>query len=142
MNPKLTELDWQRHEEATRAMISEENKLVNERISWMMTGQGLLFAAMTFAWDKQSSGSLIIVLCLLGMCLSIVSAAALTGATRAMSRLYLWWELNKPKDYQGPGVRGLPLEGWIGLYVGPWTFIPLFFMLAWAVVLWVSWGMR
>ena len=58
-----------------RYMLQREEDLLNNRISWLMTIQGLLFASLGFAWDKKDASGLIIVFALLGI---FVSASART----------------------------------------------------------------
>jgi hypothetical protein len=105
-----------------------------------MAAQGLLFSALAFAWDKPQAKLLVYLLCALGASIAMVTLVALVGSTQAMKRLFEWWEANKPANYDGPGVMGLPLPGLTFLrYLGPWLFFPVIFVLAWATV-WVIKG--
>lgn len=36
-----------------RNLIRHENELINQRLTWLGTFQGLLLAALAFAWDKK-----------------------------------------------------------------------------------------
>jgi hypothetical protein len=128
------------HEATIRSMISEENALINHRVTWMSTLQGLLFAALGFAWDKANSRDLITVFCLLGILVAGFSFHTLITATRAMYRLYRWWLKREPTEYSGPGVMGLPPSSmnWLG-YLTPWNFFPVIFFLAWFAILIVNW---
>lgn len=38
-----------------RSMIAGENALVNSRMGWLLTLQGLLFAALSFVWNLHSA---------------------------------------------------------------------------------------
>jgi hypothetical protein len=127
------------HESTIRSMISEENSLINHRVTWMSTLQGLLFAALGFAWDKANSRELITVFCLLGMLVAGFSFHTLLTATRAMYRLYDWWLERQPRKYRGPGVMGLPpaSTSWIS-YLTPWNLFPVIFTLAWIAILIVN----
>jgi hypothetical protein len=49
-----------------RSMIECENRLLNDRINWLVTIQGLLFTALGFAWDKKDTRGLITIFSLLG----------------------------------------------------------------------------
>jgi hypothetical protein len=40
--------------ETFREMVRHENELMNHRVSWLLTLQGLLFTALGFAWDKAT----------------------------------------------------------------------------------------
>lgn len=47
--------------ETIRTVIMHESEVINQRITWLMTTQGLLFASLGFAWDKGDAKSLITV---------------------------------------------------------------------------------
>ncbi len=40
--------------DAVRDLIQHENNLINHRIGWMATLEGLLFAALSFSWQDPS----------------------------------------------------------------------------------------
>jgi hypothetical protein len=126
------------YSEVVRSMIDRENDLINHRITWLTTIQGLLFATLGFAWEKQSAKVLIVILCILGIAISILQLFALISATRAICRLSDWWEANKPRDYTGPGVAGLaPRKHLISRYAVFWNWIPIFFFCTWVVILYI-----
>jgi hypothetical protein len=122
-------------------MIDRENELINHRITWLTTMQGLLFASLGFAWDKPTARPLIQVLCVLGVAISVVQFCALIASTTAIGRLFDWWENNKPQDYNGPDVAGWPpAKSLILRYMVFWNWVPLLFLGAWAVIWFVSTG--
>lgn len=124
-----TQISAQRDDEIVRVMIQNENEIINHRVSWLNTIQGLLFASLGIIWDKHNVQQLMYLLCSVGICTSIFTSIALVGSSRAISQLYHWWEANKPSDYKGPGVMGLPLPRiLISRYVGPWSFFPVLFL--------------
>ncbi len=49
----------ERRAEVVRAMIDAENRLVNDRMAWLTTLQGLLFAALGFVWEEPDVRMLI-----------------------------------------------------------------------------------
>ncbi len=123
--------------ETVRSMIDRENELINHRITWLMTIQGLMFAALGFAWEKSDAAALIHMLCLAGIAFSVVHLLALVSATRAIGRLSDWWETNKPADYFGPGITGRPpARSRILRYLVFWNWVPLIFLTSWAVIWW------
>ena len=134
------ELKTEFYDETVRSMIQFENQLINNRITWMATLQGLLFASLGFAWGKNNTESLITVFCILGIAISLVSLTGLIGSTTALEQLREWWIKNKPEDYQGPDVIGLsPLfESKILCYITPWNAFPLLFTFCWVALLWVN----
>jgi len=116
-------------------MIHRENEIINHRVTWLATMQGLLFAALGFAWDKPNIKPFVDLLCFLGTAMSLILFALLVGATAAMYRLSAWWDSHKPQGYEGPDVIGLRPFKWPLLrYLGPWSFIPFLFLVAWIVV--------
>ncbi len=119
------------HDETIRSMIAHENQLMNQRTTWLVTVQGLLFAALGFAWDRHGAQPLIFILCLLGTAVSLLSLVGLVAASRAIHRLYAWWQANRPADYAGPDVVGLPPRT---EYLNPWHLLPVLFVLAWVAV--------
>jgi len=120
-------------------MIQRENEVINHRVTWLTTVQGLLFTAVGIVWDKQGAEPFIRQLCCLGIIMAFIAFFALHGATLAIKRLFEWWEIKKPQDYSGPGVIGLPLPKCpILRFFGPWIFIPILFIIAWIGV----WSMK
>jgi len=102
-------------------MIQRENEVINHRVTWLTTVQGLLFTAVGIVWDKQGAEPFIRQLCCLGIIMAFIAFFALHGATLAIKRLFEWWEIKKPQDYSGPGVIGLPLPKCpILRFFGPW----------------------
>jgi len=90
-----------------RSMIDSENALVNHRVGWLTTLQGLLFAALGVAWDKPTAASLVPIFCVLGIGTAVIVSLALIGATRAQVQLITWWDQHKPTQYAGPDEVGL-----------------------------------
>lgn len=97
------------HENAKiiQAMIDNENNLLNYRINWLVTIQGLLFAALGFSWDKKDARGLVVVLCLMGIMMSISAMTSFLLATQGMSDLLKWWENN------GQGYKGLRFKDYV-----------------------------
>ncbi|MFA5073603.1 MAG: hypothetical protein WC539_06875 [Nitrospirota bacterium] len=123
------------YEETVRTMINRENDLIHYRVTWLMTVQGLFFAALGLAWNKPDISSFIALLCFLGILMSVVVLIALAGASRAIRRLIGWWDTNKPSHYQGPDVVGIrPMRTKYFGWIGPWGIIPFLFIIAWTVV--------
>jgi hypothetical protein len=128
------------YDEIIRSMIQFENQLINNRMNWMAAFQGLLFASLGFAWGKNDTKSLITIFCILGIAIALTSLAGLIGATTAMDQLRELWLENKPADYQGPDVMGLPpiVKSKILHYLTPWNAFPLILTCGWGAILWIS----
>jgi hypothetical protein len=149
------------YHEIVRSMIMAENELINHRMTWMITFNGLLYTGLGFAWGKPNAKSLIYVFCILGIIANILSECAIFGANQALMHQYDWWQANKPPNYNGPDVIGLPplVKGnltWIRPYLSRlhlnnwftqwltqfdprwitfWTSLPIFFTGSWLWIL-------
>jgi len=122
-------------------MIKREDDLTDQRIIWMAAFNGLLFAALGFAWDKPDTRFLTLVFSILGLFSSILSGIGLVFAADSLRRLMMWWEAHKPEDYDGPGVMGAnPRAGekFYGFYFTPWILLAIVFSGGWGAILWFA----
>jgi hypothetical protein len=129
--------------EIIRAMITAENELINQRISWLMMVQGLLFTTLGLLWGKEDVIPLLWILSVMGTFIALIVLFPLTCATKAMMAQYDWWEEHKPVDYRGPNVIGSrqpdkPFWRMVNHYVGPWSFFPIVFIFAWFAIWWIK----
>jgi hypothetical protein len=122
-----------------RSMIETENRLLNDRINWLVTIQGLLFAALGFVWDKSDARGLIAIFSLLGITVSLSAWTSLNVCNQARRELLRWWDTNKPSDYQGPDVIGIRAFGQPIERLHPWRLLPFLFISGWAFVLVFNW---
>jgi hypothetical protein len=106
--------------------IMHENDLMNHRITWFITLQGLLFAALGFSWGKTDAKNLIIILGLLGILTSASSALVLLGGANAIEDLLKNSTITKALGRQSK---------WYEKYFYPWYSFPLLFVIAWAMIL-------
>src|SRR3977135_2934673 len=96
---------WTRDDaKVIREMVKQEGDGTNHRITWMVTLQGLLFAALRFAW--KDGEACIPALLVLGLFSSISSLFALSVAHMATATLIDRLEKYQPEDYDGPDVIG------------------------------------
>ena len=129
-----------------RTMINNENRVLNDRITWLTTIQGLLFAALGFAWDKDDAQAVIIIVSCLGVSVALASWTSFTISNKARKDLDAWWEAHKPEDYDGPpviGIRSFDQDTPIKLLIRslrPWRSLPIFFILGWLSVLVANWA--
>ncbi len=91
-----------------RSMIQHENSLTNDRISWLVTIQGLLFASFGIVWNSNTlSKELLSILGLLGILVAVSSLQSLTLANKARHELVAWWnDYIADKSYEGPPIIG------------------------------------
>lgn len=125
-----------RYDVTIRSMIARENELTNYRVTWLTSLQGLLFAALGFAWDKKGAEPLVYTFSALGVAVAIVSLAGLLAASNAIHRLWSWWEQHKPPNYEGPDVVGLAPRT---RYANPMSLLPILFLCGWVAVGCVQW---
>jgi len=127
----------EQYKTTVRDMIRRENELMNQRMQWMAAFNGLLFAALGFAWDKPDVRFLTTIFSLLGVSASFLNGIALIFTSNAQRRLLTWWHSNKSKTYTGPGVMGCePLDKKMySLYVTPWITLAFVFTVGWLAIL-------
>src|SRR5690348_6526468 len=92
-----------------------ENELINQRLTWFGTLQGLLIAALAFAWKDATVVA--VVICFLGIFVSVSIGVATCRA-------------NKKLDQVDPENRNGAL--W---WLMPGRFIPLVFVVGWVAIL-------
>ncbi|PYL22809.1 MAG: hypothetical protein DMF37_11340 [Verrucomicrobia bacterium] len=117
--------------------IKHENDLVNHRLTWLGTFQGLLLAALAFAWDKHDAKYMIYALGALGVSVALSIAVATYRANKALDRLSRYWDKVKPKDYVGLDVEGVRSRSGFFRWLMPGSFLPLTFAVAWIVILYI-----
>lgn len=137
MSTISTDQPGEQYEATVREMITREDELTNQRMLWMAAFNGLLFAALGFAWDKPDAKFLTTVFSFLGISASLLNGLALIFASTAQRRLLFWWHSKKSKTYTGPGVMGCePLDKKrYSLYVTPWIVLAFVFTAGWLAIL-------
>jgi hypothetical protein len=118
--------------DVVRDLIKHENELMNHRLTWFITLQGLLFAALGFAWEKTDAKGLIFVFCGLGIFSSASAATALHGAATAIKQL--------AKIQTHPKIIIGRVAPWFETMLYPWFAFPVLFASAWAIILWLNWS--
>ena len=115
-----------------RQMIQHENELVNHRLTWMTAGQGLLFTALAFIWNKHPL--LILVISIVGFLSCISYGYVMYFSDKAITSLIRKIEENTGQkiDEIYPPVIGYAGKSWVWLL--PWRFIPWLFGFAWLSV--------
>ena len=142
MAPELKQPEHCAYEKVVRKMITREDELTNQRMLWTAAFNGLLFAALGFAWGKSDTKFLLIVFSILGFATSFLNCLALLFASKAQRRLLFWWKSNMPNQYSGPGVMGgEPPHGkkLYAFFFTPWILLAFIFALGWLAILWFVW---
>jgi hypothetical protein len=118
------------NEGIVRDLIKHENDLLNHRLTWFITIQGLLFAALGFAWSKSDAKELVFVFCGLGILTAVSSAFALWGGANAIDQL----STEEKIDDQPIIGRRAGIEK----FAYPWYSFPVLFGAAWGSILWIN----
>ena len=122
-----------------RSMLQHEDRIANDRINWLITIQGLLFASLGFAWDKKDAKALIIVFSFMGIMVAFSAWCSLVISNQARHHLADWWDKNKPYDYVGPNVIGLTsFQPSLTRLLRPWRALPFLFILGWILIFFVN----
>jgi hypothetical protein len=117
--------------------IKYENELVDHRLTWLGTFQGLLLAALAFAWDKRDTKWMIYALAFLGLAVALSIAVGTCRANRALRSLSQYWDSVKPKGYVGLDVEGVRSHRGFFWWLMPGSFVPLAFAVAWLFILYI-----
>ena len=116
-------------------MLDHENTLVNNRYTWMLASQSLLFTALGVFWVKELFVE--ITICIVGLVSTISVGYSLYLANRAIWNLVDDWTnySNRKNVSQLPPIYGLRKK-W-SPFGFPWLIVPPTVALAWlAIILW------
>ncbi len=120
-----------------RDLVRIENDLVNTRTVWLLQINGLLFAALGFAWGRAPD-ALVYVFGALGMGVSASAYSVLRLHHHALHDIYQWWEhWLTPAQLAPRRIVGLwrPSRARsIDAFLRPWNFLPRVFGYAWFAV--------
>src|SRR5271157_104561 len=117
-----------------RDMIRHEDEVLNHRLSWMWTLQGLLFAAAGVLWDKDMRG--VLIMGAVGILSSVSIGYSLSRGLRAVREL-----LGMAADQKHKLPLGVELPPTIGArtkaieWLLPGRFLPWIFGLAWVSII-------
>ena len=128
-----------------RGMIQHEDTLRDQRLGWMFALNGFLFTGLGFAWADDDADPLIVVLVMVGVLVSVSSAAALRGSQLAIAKLAdLATERSADEVAELPPVialRSTELQSqgghmrWLSVaWIFPWWLLPWALAVAWVLV--------
>ena len=113
-----------------RELIKHENDLIDHRLTWFITIQGLLFTALGFAWGKSDAKSLVFVFSGLGFLTAISTAFVLWGGAFAIENLSRTKDtVEEPMIGRRAGVEKIAY---------PWFSFPVLFGMAWILIAWIN----
>jgi hypothetical protein len=114
-------------------MLREENSLRNQRLSYILTINGFLFAGLGFAWNGPEANRLVVLLAVFGMAIALITIQAMATSNQAFSALGKRGN-ELPDD-------GLPLVGLWGdqitgrakyfRWLQPWYGLPVALLIVW-----------
>jgi hypothetical protein len=110
-----------------RELIRLENDALNYRMTWFLTLQGLLFAALAFAWDKGAA--IIVVFSIVGILSSVSVGILLRYGILAIKELEKVSRADGHQPVIGKGYSGTSA---VMHFLLPWHFLPILFVVAWA----------
>jgi hypothetical protein len=117
-----------------REMIFKENDLINNRLTWLVAIQGLLFTALSFSWNKAYSWIPILSISIVGIVVSITSGVALILSTQAIDKLKDDFHKNH-ENYNGPDIIGIDDPRLSRAC--PWYILPKVFVGAWLLFVFI-----
>lgn len=136
--PDLTDAQADQVTESARELIRFENELLHQRVTWLIQIQGLLFAALGFAW-KAAPAPLVILLGGLGTVVAISIDRAMRLYSPAVRDLYEWWKERLTEEQRWHRrVIGLWQPSRVTRIehtLRPWRFLPVVFILTWLGVI-------
>lgn len=126
----MSDDDLEKHAEIIRKLIEHEDNLQNFRLTWFSTYQALLFASLSFAWDKGRI--LVWVICGVGIVTAFSAFAALRLSDLSYVNLGRWWKKNL-SAYKGPPRQGHEADFFL-IGAMPSKVLPWIFMVSWLVL--------
>src|SRR4051812_15007582 len=111
-------------EEIMRQMIRHENELMNHRMTWLLTAEGLFFAALAFMWKEPDTRYLVYIICAVGGIVAASAFVILREASLAIERLYKLWCDKFKKSESDIGVTGRWHTPRLLVPLLPWNFVP------------------
>jgi hypothetical protein len=125
-----------------RSMIQHEDQLRNQRLGWLLTLNGFLFAGLGFAWSK-ANGWLVAVFAIVGVAVSISGFASMMMSDAAVRELSHMAEPAIPSEIKKKHLARsglLPVMGarrtdyknrWLTVLLYPWKVLPVVLALTW-----------
>ena len=117
--------------------IRHENELLNHRLTWMWTLQGLLFAALGLFLSEPPDRFMALIMCLIGIVSCILIGYSLLIGVRVLDALNP--HANQLSDLINSklGLTPEPLTGVtprVWSFLLPWKTLPWFLALIWLVL--------
>lgn len=116
------------------AQVTHENELLNHRLTWMWTLQGLLFTAYSVLYKENFAAG---VICIVGLASCISIGYSLAISVKVLDILNpLASDLRSEIDTcLGRNFSGLTGKSSVWAFLFPWKFLPKFMGIVWIVLL-------
>lgn len=139
-NGHSTQMNWS---DAVRDLIKHENELISNRIGWMATLEGLLFASLSFSWPDPARGlnSTVLILCLIGIVVALISLWGVWIADNTIHKMlkelrdgHHSYRFDVDPPVWGPVHYNIKYRPWTHRLRIPWMWLPIVIILAWICV--------
>jgi hypothetical protein len=118
----------------TARQIKREERLINDRLSWMLTFEGFLFAALALTANVSNAGvlrnNLKYTIPAIGFVVAMLTAVGIFGAYISINQIKRFWANQKGSD-RFPIAYGNRLASFLGRTTG--YGLPFAMMLTWVV---------
>lgn len=121
-----------------REMIRHETNLVDHRMTWFLTSQSILFAAIGVVWGNDKE--FLVLIATIGAIVALSFHVSLRASIKAVHGLEKYWldhcEQLKLDPISEPPVNGLCQDqiGCVERNLFPWRLLPWFLGLMWVLV--------
>lgn len=128
-------MDTNEYASISRGMIVHENELLNHRMTWMWTFQGLLMGAVAFTWETDKL--LVVVISFIGFISAVSFSLSFLSSLGAIKNIIKKWHKFSADNpgYEGPPIIGSSGEGNIHTFFKPWGALPWLVALLWLGVI-------
>jgi hypothetical protein len=130
--PQITGSQAREALQILREMIRHEDDLRNQRLGYLLTLDGLLFAALGFAWGAKDAKWLVLALTVVGVVVALSATAAMHLSSKAIRRLRCSGTAFSD-DLPLVGLTHEDVTWWEHL-LQPWLAVPLTLMIVWPVI--------
>lgn len=117
------------NQSVTRQLIHDENEMINQRMNWFLMLQGLMFAGIAFAWEKNSA------LCVVFSCVGMLSAVSV-GILLRHGIITIKKLEQSIEEFDHPVIgRGYKETAPFIHFLLPWHFLPMLMIVAWSTLM-------
>ena len=122
-----------------REMIQHENELRNQRLGWLFTLNGFLFASLSFSWKESGTEWLTGLLAVIGVVVGLSGAATMKVSEKAIEVLRELVDPLHSTAYKADASLGAPVTALDSAYFeqqkGPLRLVPSLYL--WTVTPWL-----